>query len=308
MTKEILSLDLDSIAIGGGTQARVEINQSAVAEYAEFILADGELPPVIVFEDGVQIWLADGFHRYHAHRKAQQTHIQCEVRSGTQRDAQLFAAGANASHGLRRTNDDKRKSVMMLLSDAEWSAWSQEKIAKECGVSTGFVSKLINDPSLHREEMGKSATRTVERNGKTYEQNTANIGAKQKSTGLNPIPSVFDPVPFPVTPADEALIGDSDEPTASLADAYDEMTIKHDLLEKEVMRLNAICESDDKLAASMAELTKQTALVVYMKQQADSKQGEYKARADAVTYWKGQAEKEKKRADRAEKEVARLTK
>lgn len=37
------------------------------------------------------------------------------------RDALLHAAGANDAHGIRRTSKDKRKAVMALLTDEEWS-------------------------------------------------------------------------------------------------------------------------------------------------------------------------------------------
>lgn len=177
MKTELTTLPLTAISISGGTQSRVALNQEAVAEYAEVIRHAGELPPVVVFNDGASdgLWLADGFHRYHAHRAVGAMEIACDVRVGTQRDAVLFSAGANASHGLRRTSDDKRHAVTLLLNDSEWSAWSQEKIAKTCGVSTGLVSKIVNELSLHGEEI-RPAVRVVERNGQTYEQKTSNIG------------------------------------------------------------------------------------------------------------------------------------
>lgn len=57
-------LDLDLIRIDGGTQSRVELNQETVAEYCEAYKAGANMPPVIVFYDGTDRWLADGFHRY----------------------------------------------------------------------------------------------------------------------------------------------------------------------------------------------------------------------------------------------------
>lgn len=63
----------------------------------------------------------------------------------------------------------------------------------------------------------------------------------------------------------------------------------------------------DPLTKAIADVARHSAMVANLKQSADAKQGEYKARADAVTYWKGQAEKEKKRADNAEKELKKLT-
>lgn len=61
--------------------------------------------------------------------------LPAEVRNGTRRDALLFACGANASHGLRRSSADKRKAVETLLADDEWKQWSDREIAKRCHVS-----------------------------------------------------------------------------------------------------------------------------------------------------------------------------
>lgn len=37
---------------------------------------------------------------------------------------------------------DKRRAVLTLMEDAEWSKWSDNKIAEKCGVSQPFVGKL----------------------------------------------------------------------------------------------------------------------------------------------------------------------
>jgi hypothetical protein len=50
----------------------------------------------------------------------------------------LHAVGANARHGLRRTNADKRRAVELLLADAEWAAKSSNWIAQTRGVSAVF--------------------------------------------------------------------------------------------------------------------------------------------------------------------------
>jgi hypothetical protein len=176
MSHEIDTIPLDAVRINGGTQSRVELNQATIAEYAEAIRAAVDLPPVVTFFDGATFWLADGFHRYNAHRDAGAMEINSEIRTGTQRDAILYSVGANASHGLRRTNEDKRRAVMTLLNDSEWAAWSGNQIARACAVSESFVRHLrIN------EDAPAPTTRTVERNGKTYEQNTANIGKSSQA-------------------------------------------------------------------------------------------------------------------------------
>lgn len=136
------TLNIKAIRIDGGTQSRVEINNEVVSDYAEAIKVGIEFPPVVVFGDGADYWLADGFHRYHAHNQAGKASIAADVRAGTQRDAILFSAGANGAHGLRRTNADKRKAVELLLNDTEWAKWSDRRIAEMVGVTHPFVANI----------------------------------------------------------------------------------------------------------------------------------------------------------------------
>ncbi len=139
-------LNILSIRIDGDTQSRVAIDNDVVAEYAEAIKADAKFPPVTVFFDGTDYWLADGFHRFHAHRTAEKTSIEAEVRTGTQRDAILFSLGANNLHGLRPNSEDKRKAVTRMLADPEWSRKTTRDIALHCGCSHTTVVRLRNPP------------------------------------------------------------------------------------------------------------------------------------------------------------------
>jgi hypothetical protein len=135
------------IRMDGGTQMRAAINESTVKEYAEVFetCAEwGNFPPLVAFYDGQQYWLADGFHRLTAWKLVMDasTPVPVQVRSGTRRDAILYAVGANAQHGLRRTNADKRRAVETMLMDDEWSKWSDREIARQCFVSHQFVSDI----------------------------------------------------------------------------------------------------------------------------------------------------------------------
>lgn len=173
------TIPLSSITKDSALQMRVAVNEAAVTDYADVIRSTpvGEpvpLPPIIVFREGKKLWLADGFHRHEGHVRAGATEIQADVRDGTKRDAILFSVGANAHHGLRRTNDDKRKAVGVLLADPEWAKWSDREIARRAGVSNQFVSTMRGEASVNGGQM--ATERTVERNGQTYQQNTANIG------------------------------------------------------------------------------------------------------------------------------------
>jgi hypothetical protein len=117
--------------------------------------------------------LADGFHRFHACAKIGREHIEADVRQGTRRDAILHSVGANEEHGLRRTNDDKRRAVLTLLGDSEWSAWSDREIARHCRVGAPFVGKhrtlTVTDYSTER--------RYTTRHGTVSTMQTAKIGA-----------------------------------------------------------------------------------------------------------------------------------
>src|SRR5262249_9474907 len=123
-------------------------------------------------------WPADGFHRVEAARHANLTEIDADVREGTQRDALLFAVGANATHGLRRTNADKRRAVCLLLRDSEWGQWSDGEIARRCGVSDKFVGKVRHELSPNGSEMRKAT-----RNGRTYDIDTAATGERAEPPG-----------------------------------------------------------------------------------------------------------------------------
>jgi len=136
------AIKLADVAIDGGTQQREKINHDIVAEYCEAMKCGAKFPEIIVFFDGVQYWLADGFHRFHACRDAEMLDILADVRQGSRRDALLYSASANGTHGIRLTNADKRKSVFVLLLDKEWCLWSDSKIAKHCHVTHPFVAKI----------------------------------------------------------------------------------------------------------------------------------------------------------------------
>jgi uncharacterized ParB-like nuclease family protein len=135
-------LNIKLISIDKGTQPRAEISQETVDDYALALENGDKFPPVTVFNDGVFYYLADGFHRYFAHLKLGRAGIHADVVAGTLRDAKLYSYKANQSHGLRPSMEDKRKIVLEMLNDLEWSKWSDREIAKHCGVSHPFVGKL----------------------------------------------------------------------------------------------------------------------------------------------------------------------
>jgi len=178
---------LEKIKVDGDLQVRDKINEDAVREYADVIRGGGKMPPVTVFFDGKSYHLADGWHRFFAHKQAAFAEIEAEVHDGTRRDAILFAVSANDKHGLRRTNADKRRSVLVLLEDFEWSEWNNIKIAEVCGVSATFVDKI-------RKEMNtpQPTARKVTRGGVEYTMDTSKMGRTKKAKPKTPPDPVVD--------------------------------------------------------------------------------------------------------------------
>lgn len=146
-------IELDKLRLDGGTQPRAKLNEDTIAEYAEDMRNGVTFPAITVFYDGSDYWLADGFHRVKAARQADKDRLRADIRQGTRRDAVLHSVGVNAQHGLRRSNEDKRRSVMTLLEDKEWAEWSNREIARCCKVSEYFVRGLRDELSAIKSQM-----------------------------------------------------------------------------------------------------------------------------------------------------------
>lgn len=149
---EATCLALSDIIVDSEIQQRVNgLDPATVNDYAEKYENGVEMPPVVAFQDKDEsIYLADGFHRYAAQELLGRESIDVDLRKGTRRDAILFACAANSSHGLRRTNADKRKAITTLLKDATWAKRSDRWIADKVGVGhqlVGDARKQLDDSS-----------------------------------------------------------------------------------------------------------------------------------------------------------------
>lgn len=174
-------IEIDQIRLDGGTQARAGLNPDTVVDYAEQMEDEATVfPPVIVYHDGKDYWLSDGFHRVAAWNRIGREEIPVEVRQGDRRRAILHACGANGAHGLRRTADDKRRAVMTLLEDREWSQWTDREIARQCVVSPCTVAKYRAELSVQMDRC--DTPRKVKRGDSTYTMDTSKIGASKTET------------------------------------------------------------------------------------------------------------------------------
>ena len=174
---EVIRVAISLIRRDGGTQPRAAINHQTVTEYACDMKEGAQFPPVVVFYDGTCYWLSDGFHRVEAAWSIGLSEIAASVRQGTRRDAVLYSVGVNATHGLRRTSADKRRAIMTLLEDGEWSQWSDREISRICQVDHKTVGKIRASLTGEFPSEKKSRTYTT-KHGTTAYMNTAAIGTK----------------------------------------------------------------------------------------------------------------------------------
>lgn len=181
-----MKLSLDNIRLDGGTQPRAEMRIETVSDYAEAMKNGAEFPPVVVFYDGTDYWLADGFHRLRAWGQTFRGElIEADVRQGTQADAQWFSYGANKEHdtaGTRRNSSDIGRAILAALQHPKGVSSSNTELAEHIGCNHATVSR-------HRKRfessfaVQKMPERDVTRNGKTYKQDTSNIGKRRKQEG-----------------------------------------------------------------------------------------------------------------------------
>lgn len=168
---------ISNVRRDGGTQARTGNSEETVALYAEAMRELRwqwtEENAVVIFHDPEdQYWLADGFHRVEAALRAGWPTIRARVNSGTRRDAILYATGANAQHGLRRSRADVRRAIETLLRDEEWVQWSDRAISRKVRCDDKTVASVRAELTASA-EIPQIDERTVSRNGSTYQQAAA---------------------------------------------------------------------------------------------------------------------------------------
>ena len=143
------SVSLASIVIDDRFQTRAALDHAAIEDYIEAIRVTGRwpFPPIKI----VSQFLVDGFHRVTAAKRvAADPETAVELRKSLQSIpcervsvdltsdnipmlALQHALAANQTHGLRRTNADKRRAIELALKC--WPDRSDREIAKLTGTS-----------------------------------------------------------------------------------------------------------------------------------------------------------------------------
>jgi len=265
-------IKLQKIRLDGGTQPRKEIDEPLVQHYTEVLLeGKDQFPPIDLWFDGKSYWPSDGFHRFHAHKRAGFLDIEAVVNQGTKRDAFLACLKANGKHGKPRTPEERRYVVQLALEDIELGSKFDVDIAAICDVSSMTVGRV-------RKAMGLEKSNRVSQDGKSV--NIAGRGPK--------------PAPEP-------------EPEYTEDDKMHELAIEHTALSEENTKLKdmlairtlpvsekartEVQETIESLRAEVKDLEFKLRTMTQSRNEFQSKNAEM---IKQLNYWK-------KRVERAEK-------
>jgi|GEM_PF-5301867 len=233
IARQVLYLEIADLERDADLQARVGLNVDVVKEYAEQMKAGAAFPPVLVFAGSGGHALVDGFHRVAAREALGFTTVLAEIRQGTREDALWHGLTTNQAHGLRRTNDDKHRSVVKALTHTRGRNLSDRQIANHCGVHHYTVSR-IRQQLEQSQTIEAQGTRVVTRGGVSYEQR---LQKKRSEVATLVLPESSRPEPgnvnVTVTPAERAVADAPDntrvrsliqEAQSKLAEALDELS------------------------------------------------------------------------------------
>lgn len=208
-------LNISTIRIDGGTQPRQKINYDVVKDYAELMRDGVKFPPITVFYDGAEYWLADGFHRYHAIKQNATTTAEAEIHTGSLEDALLYSCGANKGRGLSMSAEDNREIIRKMLLHPVWGQWAQSEIARHVGVSAMTVSRV----KASMTDLPKQESKKFIRDGKEHTMNTGNVGKEKKA---------------PTTKPDVTTHDERDEKIQELVDTVQALSEENELLKDKI--------------------------------------------------------------------------
>lgn len=140
-----MNLPVLDIALDPDLQPRAQIDETVLTEYTHLLASGHTFPPITVFFDGASYWLADGYHRWHAHRALSLAQIEAEVRQGSKREAMLHSLAANAEHGKQRCSSDLRKAYAIAVANQLVRADDAQGLAKLLRCSERWGRELTRE-------------------------------------------------------------------------------------------------------------------------------------------------------------------
>jgi len=258
-------IKLDDLRIDGGTQGREVIDQTTVYNYLERMKEGDEFPKMFAFYDGATYWLVDGFHRYHAYKLLGIKEVEIAYKPGTLDEAQIHSYGVNDTHGKPRTNEDKRKVVLLALEHPSLQGKSDREIAKVCHVSVSFVG------SIRRPEVKEKQKANLKKHYEKKSEEAKEEACSSTTPPQSPAPKTSEPSPNDgeapsreeIEAAEEALKADqemmyklleSDEPLKLAVEENKRLTLRVAQLEA---RLRGLMNERNEAVKMVKALQKQ---------------------------------------------------
>lgn len=169
-------LEIRKVRTDGGTQMRAGISPDTVSEYAEHIMDGAEFPAVVVFHDGDNYWLADGFHRVNAYKQAGLSVVPVDIRSGDRADAVKFALKANAANGMPRTRDDMRRGYEVICANELCDKADTKSVKELLGCSSRWAQELTRDARQEAKSHRDQKIASLSKEGKSQREIADEVG------------------------------------------------------------------------------------------------------------------------------------
>lgn len=169
---EIIDINIHQIRRDGGTQPRGVLDEDHINDLLFALKNGAKFEAVLLYYDGENYWLTDGYHRLAATIRHGKDKIKASVRQGTLQDAQWHSFSVNQHNVLKRSNADKQRAIVGALKHSYGISRSNSEIAQHCGVD----EKTVRTWRSQLEESGEiqgSEFRQVTRSGIIYPQRVA---------------------------------------------------------------------------------------------------------------------------------------
>lgn len=162
MKKLIFLSDID---MDGSPKVRAEVRSDTVEEYqSQYRLKGNRMPEPHLFKSGKMFIIGDGWHRVTAMKNLKTKAALFEIHEGGYSECLKFALTANLSHGLRRTNADKRAGAMSAIK--EFPSLSNKELSNICAVDDHTIATVRTEMEASLEV--KAVSKRQGADGKTY--------------------------------------------------------------------------------------------------------------------------------------------
>jgi hypothetical protein len=203
MASQEKRLPINTITLDRDIQIRERTDPATVREYAELKKEGYSFPPIVIFTDGVNNYLADGWHRLEADGRNNAQAVACRVFKGSKDHAILFAIWNNREQmGLRWDKQARDRSVLQL--HRLHPDWSDGVIHQATRVPVSTVRRLRQEERRITGEIKPDKVRGTDNRCQSASKRPHDRNAHADKHGNPIVTHSGDPIPKPV----QGLLGD----------------------------------------------------------------------------------------------------